>query len=302
MKLTATRAIAMGAMGLAVSLLSLGASASPIDVDGSLADWGVSPNSPITPNNNAQWAPSLTFGNHTANHYVRSDGFVDPGFGGHDFDMVSMYSGVQGNTLYLAFVTGFDIAGVPDPFGRNYNYFMGDVFIDFGSNGGWYYNSESDYATGSWDLAFGLNAVQDPTATSLAAYTGFSATGTPVGVPGFRAGPYLAVGGDNAGTVDFAFAYGTNDNGMVDSNGDFYHVYEFGYELSDDMLASIHAGGNYSVFSTMNCGNDYLYLTVDASTIPPTGGDPPVVPVPPAAGLILLGMVGMGLRRSLGRK
>jgi hypothetical protein len=285
-----TKRLAATVLGTAAPLLAMSAWSAPITVDGSLGDWGVNP-SPIIQNNNAQWGGN-TFGSHIADHSVGSNGFVGPGYGGHDFDMVAMYSGIQGDMLYLAFVTGFDIQGVSDPYGRPYNYFMGDVFIDFGSNGGWYYNSNSDYNPGNWDLAFGLNETQDPNATSLNAYTNFGVISTPQDVPGFYAGPYRVDGGDLAGSVDFAFEYGTVDNGMVDNNGNFYHVYEFGYQLSADMLADLQNAGNYSVFSTMNCGNDFLYLTVDV----------PIVPLPPAAGMVLLGMAGLGIQRRFRKK
>jgi len=240
--------------------------ASPITVDGSLDDWGIEPDSPITPNHDDQWKPS-SVGSYVVDHHVGEGGRVNPGRGGHAFDMVALYSHLEGNTLYLAFVTGFDLRGEMDPMGKPYRHYMGDVFIDFGGNGGWRYKGEDDYDTGVWDLAFGLSETLDPAATQLKAYRDFRVYSTPHGVSGWNAGPYQQARGEAVGEVEFAFVRGSQANGMVDTLGNPYHVYEFGYELEDYMLAEIRKGHGYAVFITMSCGNDFFHHFVEAPGI-----------------------------------
>jgi len=267
--------IMSGALYCAIALFALSAWSGPITVDGSLDDWGVNPPSPIIPNYDGQWGPP-TVGSYAADHSVGEKGFVGPGRGGHAFDLVAKYSHLEGRALYLAFVIGFDIRGVVDPLGKPATYYMGDVFFDFGSDGGWFYNTNQDYKTGEWDLAFGLSETLDPNTTHLNAYTDFSVVATPHGVTGWRAGPYQAIGGKPAGEVEFAFVYGSDENGMVDTNGNYYHVYEFRYELEDDMLAAIRERRNYRVFVTMTCGNDYIDFIVDVPGVTRARGASPV--------------------------
>jgi hypothetical protein len=57
------------------------------------------------------------------------------------------------------------------------------------------------------------------------------------------------------------------------------------------------------IFGVYVTGNDATNLSLTLDSFGGiTGGDPTVIPVPPAAGLILLGMVGMGLRRQFMKK
>lgn len=317
------------ACALAAGLVATSAWGATITVNGNLDDWGVNPGTPTvntntpwtgtpeqySPDQNNTWEPGSGIA-YTVDHFVgRRNGsnfFVDPGYGGHDVDLVSMYSMIDNNTLYLAFVTGLPLGGVADPHNRPsaqspYYYFMGDIFINFGaahqpstvSNSSTLGGNHLSYAGNSWDLAFGLSAATGPNGdanlTTLTAYRDFNVDETPVGVPGYVTGPWLQNGGTATGNA-VSFAYGADR--YTDSANQQYHVYEFAYTLDAASLNDLQLGNwEYNVFATMNCGNDYLYLSADGDNITNT-----VIPVPPAAGLILLGMAGLGLRRRFARK
>ncbi len=68
-------------------------------------------------------------------------GYLNPGWGGDEYDAEAAYMGVDNQYLYIAVVTGFPLAG------RNYygdHYDAGDLFLDLGGNGSYEYAVDVD--------------------------------------------------------------------------------------------------------------------------------------------------------------
>jgi len=274
-----------GAVALAC-LPALAGQVGTIVVDGDLSgpnDWGVSAPTGVDGNN---WAP-------TQGTWVSEDsssgGFVGPLFGGQNFDVEAMYTGfnLSTNMLYVAFVTGFDLEGERS---GGANYYVGDLFIDFG------YNDNTplvgEVLPHSWDLAFDISSsawdAADPSLasstiasvdTTVAAVGAPSYDPTPVTPPGgYNSGAYRQNGGSNAGTASFSYTAGAT----IGSAWANHNVYEFGYHVTDanwlDQIRGVNGGLGWTVHWTMSCGNDVLEV----------GAAP--VPVPAAAPIALLGM------------
>jgi len=262
------------AMALVACAVASGETVSGIVVDGSLSDWGVGTPTGVNGNN---WAP--TQGAWASEDSVGGSGYVGPGYGGQDFDLEAVYSGfdTSSNTLFFAFVTGFDIGGESS---GGTLYLPGDVFFDFGKDG-------------TWDLAFDLSSRTGTGAGSTinaVGGPGLTYTNTPFGASGFASGPFTATGGTTQlNAVNFAY----DNNGPAAWNQNLDHnVYEFSYHITDPAwLAQVYTPGNgYNVHWTMSCGNDVLNL--------------PVAPAPvPLPGAVLLGLVGglcIATKRGLG--
>lgn len=237
-----------------------------ITVDGSLgADWGV-----VTPTNTAlngnSWAP--TQGEWTSGDNTNHTGAAFSGFGGQNFDVEAMYSGIGTSggmtTLYFAMVTGFDIGGEG-------TWRAGDFLIDFGQDG-------------TWDLALDVTGAVTPTLnvyaiTNAATQIDYTPQDAPAGSPGGPLDPgepfaYIG-GGSSIGTA--AFAYQDNWGGAT---GD-HNVYEWALQITNaawlnEILTG--SGGGYTVHWTMGCGNDIMELDVSP------------VPLP---GALLLGLTGI---------
>lgn len=286
-----------------------------IVVDGVLGDWGVA-----TPGTANDFAPDPGVGvfSNTDWHstegayaYEDRDSNPGPGVGGQDFDVEALYTGFDAstNTLYVGLITGFDILGETS---YSRNYFAGDLFIDFGleydqtgrTGGDTFAEAPYDNTNGDtrWDLAFVLGRngsyggnVADASSTTVDVLgtPTFDYADAPQGNPGFHSGPLNVNSGTSYGSAQFAY---TDNWGDGDHN-----VYEFGYTLTGSQgLAwrnQILAGG-WTAHWTMSCGNDFL----DVGTSLPAGTNlTPVVPVPAAAPMALLGMALIGAVRR-GRK
>ncbi|MBL7647094.1 MAG: VPLPA-CTERM sorting domain-containing protein [Candidatus Hydrogenedentes bacterium] len=292
--------------------------------DGSIADWGVT-----LPGTNNDYTGSVWNDGSVQGGWVFEDSvneslsnYVGPLYGGQDFDAEALYTGfdVTSNTLYVALVTGFNLGGENGGGAFGSPFSAGDIFIDFGTaiqqNGrkddpttvGNDQNADVPSTPGnsvaynnsghtSWDLAFLVD--QSATLTNgttgdinASAVTGFGIdySPTPDGA-GQNSGPLFALGGSGVGTAGFRYTQGII--GTENRN-----LYEFSYTLTNSalhnswrnsMLESGSGSFGWTVHWTMSCGNDYLDA---AAYLDDTTNFTPLVPVPAAAPL---GMLGMGL-------
>jgi len=266
--------------------------------DNTLGDWGVAV--PGVANDIDAW-------NSTRGAYAWEDEQYrpGPGVGGQNFDAESLYTGFDAstNTLYVGLVTGFDIGGELS------TYYAGDLFIDFGND--YDQTGRASNLDGSaevaydlvnvatrWDLAFVLGRngvyggnVANAGSTSVDAIgtPNFTHANSPQGNPGFPSGPLSVTSGTNYGNADFSY---TDNWGGGDHN-----IYEFSYQLTGlqgQVWQNQLALGGWTAHWTMSCGNDFLDV---GANLPPGTPLDPVVPVPAAAPLGLLGMGLVGILR-----
>jgi len=180
-----------------------------------LQDWGVS---------YGNWNPTAFTGtsNYTVEDWtpaVNDEGYLDPGWGGDDYDVEAVYFGADSDNYYFAVVTGFAPGG-QDGFDA------GDLFVDIGNDGTYdiaFYQSEGGL------LVNGITGVENPS-------------------PG---------GGETFGHVSDPFRVtsysGTPYAGHSYSYGAFSGRYAIEAKIARSYLGPI---GDYHVHWTMGCGND----------------------------------------------
>jgi len=261
---------------VAVIAISCG-SASALTIDGSLADWGVTPGSDWVPDSGvcsditeSDGVTSEDFvgdGGSDGGYSGGGGGYVIPAWGGQDFDMEGLYLTFVGRTLYFGLSTGVDPQGSQAWSGEWDG--PGDVIFDMGLNG--------------WDTAVitaGANAGR--------LWTGFTTLNTTSGSAytwEYTSSPWRV----NQGTGTMGASLGSNyiyTNGPV-ASGD-HNIIEFCFDLTDAQILAINTGG-LQVHWTMECGNDVGDLTCH----------PCVVPEPTTFVLMGLGLAATAVRRRM---
>ena len=228
-----------------------------ITVDGLLSDWGVNPG-PYSAGP-SQWTPN------TGIAFVQEDqnpavSFLNPGFGGQQFDVEAIYFTQQNSTAYFALVSGLPLRKVD-------TYPSGDFAIDFGSNGSYEFGVKT---TGTHTL-YGNTTWSAPNLFPVS--TPFAITsGTALGVVpfGYQESAYTANG-------HYAFEIGVPTS-----------LFSSYWPTSGTLDMTLHW--------TMSCGNDALDLHVRQLVTPPP--TTPVIPEPSDLLLFSFGLQGLtGVRR-----
>ena len=142
-----TRVWAVVAVAMVFGLMAGQASGVTIAVDGDASDWGIT----LGSGTSAQWTPLpgvqgyWDWGN--GEDYISGGGgYLDPGWGGQDYDAEALYFTYDATYAYFGVATGFPPTGIGS--GR-----PGDIAIDFGCDGVWDFGIET---TGSPNVKGGL--------------------------------------------------------------------------------------------------------------------------------------------------
>lgn len=151
-------------------------------------------------------------------------GYLNPGWGGDEYDAEAAYIAVDHDYLYLAVVTGFPISG-RDFYSDHYD--AGDLFLDLGSNGSYEY--AVDVSAGG-QLRSGALGLQNPMISGGSPWGGAS-------------DPLRVTSWTNSAAAT-AFSYGA-----------WQGRYAIEAKVDRSLLA---ASDSYKLHWTMGCGNDVI--------------------------------------------
>ncbi|MGE0810931.1 MAG: hypothetical protein AB7N69_10030 [Immundisolibacter sp.] len=268
-KLTALLSKAQLALGGAV-LLTVSAAGQAITVDGNLSDWGLT-----FSGQSSDWTTTQSGVLSVVEDQSGDSGaFLSPGWGGQAYDAEAMYMTWNASHLYVAMVTGHN----PSTSTGGGSYGRGDFAFDFNLDGTW------DFGFATKNRAGGAIAKGSLYSTTNANWA-YGLWSSP-SVLGPSTDAVALTGGTLAGVGSLFISDVQTNMGALGGN---HWIYELAIPVSA-FAALWDAQGPNQAFDltwTMLCGNDILRL------------DPPVssVPVPGTAGLALVGMLGLGLRR-----
>jgi hypothetical protein len=249
-----------------------------ITIDGSLADWQI---------DKSTWVSSLPGVHSTIEDQTGGSGpyFLNPGYGGQDYDAEAMYAVIQDGKLFIALATGHN-PNTPDNPGSNI-FAAGDFAIDFGKDG-------------SYEL--GINVVNNFSggalggiyASPLWAYGLWDANGQETHDPdrADKSHPTSLLGGALIGMAESQYTT-VGETGYGSQAGDAHYFYEISLDLQV-LYAAGWDGGEFGIHWTQNCANDNIMVAMN-------GGQS--VPEPGSLALLGIGMIGLiggkrGLRRS----
>ncbi len=209
-----------------------------------------------------------------AEDVVRSDGFVDPGWGGQLFDAEYLYYRIQGSTLSVGLQSGFDlIDGRVDYGGRAY--YAGDLALSFDNNPAAY---EYAFDFGLLTKDYSGNLVGDSDGINDVGLYAVTTWNNNIAYP--VASPFAMAAGSR-----LTAAGGSTSAGQ--HNDSYWRIVSFDIT---PIMTSI--GGDLLTFDahwTMSCGNDFINGGAD-------------VPVPEPATMMLFGTGLAGLAAIYRRK
>jgi len=205
---------------------------------------------------------------------VGRSGYVNPGWGGQDFDAEYLFYRLDGDTLLLGLQTGFNVdSGKVTTGGRDY--YAGDLAIDF-DGGDYDYAIDFGLATRDYDGDI-VEADSDGDGVDAAGLYAVSDWNNDIYFN--QSSPYAM----DAGTIVSELL--SNNTGYVSSADSYFRT------VSID-LNSLGLGGasfDLSMHWTMSCGNDAL----DTDIIHVS------VPEPKTLVLLAVGIFGLMMRRKV---
>lgn len=278
-----------------------GAHAATLTVDGNLNDWGVT-----VADNNGSVFTTINPGIGFMGSFIddRDDnagdgGFLDPHYGGQNYDTEFMGAALQGNTLYIAIVSGLR----PDNGFTRYG--PGDMIITssqgtFGieMGGGAGGGSDDPIVTGDAGSHYTLNSNGFTTGHATTAsnqvvggiYSGDDITWVNNTIAPLTPTQFLVNDGsvEALAFADFVWNVSTDDTGTAQ-----HSIIEMSFDVRTFLDAS--GSGTLDIIWGPACGNDFVHLTLFI----PTADE---VPAPAAGGLMLFGLLGFAaLRRRRAR-
>ncbi|MDX9702839.1 MAG: PEP-CTERM sorting domain-containing protein [Candidatus Auribacterota bacterium] len=259
-------------------VLSICTSLYGFQVDGDLADWGVTPGSNLQPNPGINsWIEDFVDYN--------NQGYVGPAYGGQPYDVEALYVTIEGGNIFFAMVLGMPPEGsYPVPRINNDYYYPGDLGLDLNGDGHFEYGIEfTGHSDNSPGGAPGNNSyTYDPTKIGNV----YEITNTQGWNKGLSISDYAPTE-INYRKPQYLNLIGNTTVVYVQSSEPEHYVVETSIPLS---WLQYDIGINWVFHWTMTCSNDIGEVMMIY-----TPYTPPTTTVPEPASLVLIGIAIVGI-------
>lgn len=210
---------------------------------------------------------------------VANGGWVNPGYGGQNFDAEYLFYKIEENQLSIGLQTGFNIISQNGQAFSGMQYYTGDLALSFDGS-----KSNYEYAIDFGNLTKGYHSNQTISSQGLNVGTGvdaaglYKATSWNNDIYYGQSAPYGMSGGSMLVAANVGnFQEGT---GISGTDLSFYNIFSF--DLSN--IANLGKSYTLDAHWTMSCGNDALDGRAN-------------VPEPGSIALLLIGVLGLLIAR-----
>jgi len=243
------------------------AQAVSIAIDGDLKDWIGQPQGQASDWNPLRASTYASIEDQGGN----ANTYLNPGYGGQEYDAEAMYLEIDNGNLYIAIVTGLSPSKSEWP--------AGDIAIDFGNDGSFEYGIVTlGDSTNNRGGAGDAGEVYEVSEWNYGIWTNPDEYNTSGDSPYKRAHPTTIRSGTQIGTASLVYqeaSYNGSVPPLGDLGGDHYVIEAaVSLDLFDDTLLK----KDFTVHWTMACANDWIQT------------DPARVPEPPVILLLALGL------------